>query len=122
MLKEGGVWLKPTKWNQGGYDAVYLVPAKKSITFVQITKADTHAFKTEYFNQLLVTIKTVWMLEITHLEICFLVPSDRAQTFKVRSPSEHGLFANYFVLGRKGIKWGRTKELEYVKICSVDMK
>jgi hypothetical protein len=122
MLSEGGVWLKPSKWNQGGYDAVYLVPAKKSITFVQITKADTHSFKTEHFNQLLVTIEAIWKIDITHLEICFLVPSDRAQTFKVQSPSEPGLFAKYFVLGRKGVKWERTKELEHVKICSVDIK
>ena len=24
LLPEGGIWLKPKKWNQGGYDAVFV--------------------------------------------------------------------------------------------------
>jgi hypothetical protein len=94
-----GAWLKPNTWKQGGYDAVYIMPAKGSITFVQLATAKSHELKTEFFHALLTTIDDVWDTRIKYLEICFLVPANRAETFKVKEPTKHGCFENYYVLG-----------------------
>ena len=48
-LQEG--WLKPKKWNQGGYDTGL-------VRFVQLTRADEHSFKIEYFSTLLSKLET----------------------------------------------------------------
>jgi len=53
-LKEGKdpkehnhVWLIPKKWNQGAYDAIYIyiMEGKLVVTFVQVTKSETHSLK-----------------------------------------------------------------------------
>ena len=62
-------WLKPSKWNQGGYDAVFLEPKTKSITFVQITRSETHSFKPKYFRKLLDNIENNWLLNFKFLNI-----------------------------------------------------
>ena len=114
-------WLKPIKWQQGGYDAVQLNVEKESIIFLQITRSASHSFKTEYFEQLLLQIKHVWGVNIRFLEIYFVVPHLRASDFKIEKPTDSGFFSEYFVPGCDGtIKWDKASELDHVKVCSVD--
>ena len=119
ILQECGTWLRPLKWMQGGYDVVYVNPGAKAVTFVQITRSNTHSFLTEHFQQLLNIIRWVWRINIEYLDIYFLVPVCRSHTFRVQSPSSVGLFEGYRVLGDPKKCWARN-ELKFVKICSVD--
>jgi len=43
------VWCKPINRQQGGYDAVYVDKAKQFVRFVQVTTAQEHSLKLEYF-------------------------------------------------------------------------
>ena len=116
-----GAWMKPLLWNQGGYDAVYINVTSKSVMFVQITQKQKHSFKAHHFQHLLVTIKHMWNLDIKYLDICFLVPSHRAQAFSVEEPTSYGLFEGYLVSGEPtSVWWTRLCELKYVKIVAVD--
>ncbi|KAL3668590.1 hypothetical protein V7S43_006672 [Phytophthora oleae] len=36
-------WLAPVKWNQGGYDAVFINKAAQLVRFVQVTRAESHS-------------------------------------------------------------------------------
>ena len=115
-------WLKPLKWNQGGYDAVFLQPNIKSVTFVQLTRSDTHSFKPKYFKALLENMKKNWRLDFQFLDICFAVPSFCAHGFSVQRPSdpnEVGLFEQYFVHSDRQRKWNRHQELTCTRICSI---
>ena len=113
-------WLKPDHWQQGGYDVVQINVRERSLRFVQITQSDSHSFKTEYFVALLNQVKIIWGIQIDHLEICFLVPSQRAQQFVVEKPSYSGLFQGYHVLGKEAnISWAKSSEIDHVKICSI---
>jgi hypothetical protein len=63
----------------------------------------------------------VWHFDLEYHAICVLVPSKREETFKVRSQSEHGLLADYFVAGGGELKWEQSKGAGCVKICLVTM-
>ena len=113
-------WLKPDHWQQGGYDIVQINVQDRSFRFVQVTRSQSHSFKTEYFEALLNQVKIIWGLQIDHLEICFLVPSQRAQHFVAEKPSYSGVFKGYHVLGKEAsITWAKSSEIDHVKICSI---
>ncbi|KAJ3291398.1 hypothetical protein HDU76_007291 [Blyttiomyces sp. JEL0837] len=69
-------WLKPIKWNQGGYDAVFVDSKCGLVRFVQVTSKESHSLKLEYFHSLLskkiVQANDTWVTQA--LEICFIVP------------------------------------------------
>ena len=114
-------WLKPDHWQQGGYDLVHINELEKSLRFVQVTRGQTHTFKTEYFDAFLNQVKHIWGVSINYLEICFMISAERAQVFTISKPSYSGLFAEYQVLGKSaGTMWEKSSELEHVKICVVD--
>jgi hypothetical protein len=79
-----GSWARPTKWNQGGYDAV-LVTAKGDnltvdIKVVQVTSAVSHALKLRYVESLIA--RTVEAgLEVINVDIVFVIP--RGAAFRV---------------------------------------
>ncbi|KAK5670292.1 hypothetical protein QVD99_002991 [Batrachochytrium dendrobatidis] len=50
LPENNGVWFKPNKWNQGGFDAIFLDKGKGLVRFVQVTDGNTHSFKIEYFH------------------------------------------------------------------------
>jgi hypothetical protein len=70
-------WFAPMKWNQGGYDALYLCDSL--VRFVQITRANSHTFASKYFKQLLKNITT----PITKVELYYVVPVEKIHQFKV---------------------------------------
>ncbi|KUF88009.1 Deoxyribose-phosphate aldolase [Phytophthora nicotianae] len=46
-------WMAPVKWNQGGYDAVFVNKRENLVRFVQVTRAEKHTFDPTYFVALL---------------------------------------------------------------------
>ena len=51
LKKRPGLWLIPTRWNQGGYDAVY-IDNNNTVNFVQITISGRHDLKLQYMQNL----------------------------------------------------------------------
>jgi hypothetical protein len=114
-------WLKPLKWNQGGYDAVYIEiidndiykkeDKKINVKFVQITRGKDHSLKLQYFKELMENLKELF--ETITLDIYFIVPFDNIRIFKiseskVESQGSLGLFG-----------WEKYKEKEKVKIFGI---
>lgn len=80
LPENNGVWFKPSKWNQGGFDAIFLEKGKGFVKFVQVTGGDTHSFKTEHFSSFLQALgRSSQSFEITHLEFFFLLTKKNAQ-------------------------------------------
>ncbi|KAG7390292.1 hypothetical protein PHYPSEUDO_008430 [Phytophthora pseudosyringae] len=85
-------WLAPIKWNQGGYDAIFLeledvanteVSAKQAgftkkllVRFVQVTRSKTHSFKVDYYKDLLSRLTLSSLIWLHKVEVCFVVPVD----------------------------------------------
>ncbi|KAI8895858.1 hypothetical protein BC833DRAFT_599773, partial [Globomyces pollinis-pini] len=107
-----GVWFKPSKWNQGGFDAIFLEKGKGLVKFVQVTGGYTHSFKIEYFHSFLLALsQSPQSFEITCLEIIFVVDQKKRSTFKLAQPSVPGRLKDF------GWKFG--EELDNVKIVFI---
>ena len=102
------IWLKPLRWNEGGYDAVYVNTNENLTRFVQVTRADEHPFKIWYFSNLLTKFSSIF--ETKTLEICFVVPIDKVFNFKISPVTGQGLLAAF------GDKWSWGKEAESARI------
>jgi len=91
MLKETfinktkSIWLKPLRWNQGGYDAVCVNIDKQLLTFVQITRGSSHSLKLPYFRSFLHNITNIqgFNFQVTKLEIYFLIPKSNLGKFSL---------------------------------------
>jgi len=79
VFKDGPKWMKPLKWNQGGYDGVYVDLPNELVRFIQITRGAEHSFKLEYFHKLLKAFSNKFdtskgeTYKITKVEIYFLL-------------------------------------------------
>jgi hypothetical protein len=76
-----GSWARPTKWNQGGYDAVLMTAKGDNLTVdikvVQVTSAASHALKLRYVESLIA--RTVEAgLEVINVDIVFVIPRGAA--------------------------------------------
>jgi hypothetical protein len=110
-LPERGVWYKPQKWNQGGYDAVFIDRSAQLVRFVQITRGASHSFKIEYFYALLQAFKH---FVIEKLEIVFVVEKEKLKDFKI--PTNRVSGAGLL----EAFGWEKLKETEKVEILGVD--
>ena len=107
-----GVWFKPSKWNQGGFDAIFLEKRNGLVRFVQVSDGDTHSFKIEYFYSFLRSLsESTETFPVTCLEIFFVVDRKKRSTFVLAEPSGLGLL--------KPFGWDYGKEKERVKIVYV---
>ena len=102
------IWLQPIRWDEGGYDAVYVDRENNYTRFVQVTRATTHPFKIQYFTALL--SKFSEMFETKFLEICFVVPIDKVSTFKIYPVTGEGGLTQF------GTNWTWGKEAESARI------
>jgi hypothetical protein len=114
LSENKGVWLKPQKWNQGGYDAVYISKCSSLIRFVQVARGNTHSFKIEYFSSLL------WVLSnsdlsfvIKSLEIFFVVEKEKLSSFELSTVTGMGLLSAF-------PGWEKGKEKNLVQVACVD--
>ena len=87
-IPEQPVWLKPLKWNQGGYDAVYVDKHNGLVIIVQVTRSGTHKFKINYFANLLDILSGKMVIQTA--EICFVVPPDVKDKFRISTVSGRG--------------------------------
>ena len=112
LPENNGVWFKPSKWNQGGFDAIFLDKSKGLVKFVQVTGGDTHSFKIEYFNSFLIALsQSPQSFSVTSVEIIFVVDQKKRSTFKLKPPSVTGIL--------KDFGWISGEEMEKVKICFI---
>ncbi|OAJ40780.1 hypothetical protein BDEG_24481 [Batrachochytrium dendrobatidis JEL423] len=112
LPENNGVWFKPNKWNQGGFDAIFLDKGKGLVRFVQVTDGNTHSFKIEYFHSFLMMLcQSPQLFEITCLEIIFVVDQKKRSTFKVAEPSVPGMLTDF--------GWRLGEELDKVKVVFI---
>lgn len=82
--------LLPRKWNQAGYDAVFLLESdfgsagqKNVVRFVQITTGSTHELKLSHFADLVRAFENNHVFRVEIVEIVFVVPISGLKSFKV---------------------------------------
>ncbi|KAE8955184.1 hypothetical protein PR003_g32628, partial [Phytophthora rubi] len=66
-------WLKPKKYNQGGYDAVYIDKEEGLVGFVQVAKSDRHSFLIHHFKALLDSLEETALGKVNKLEIFVVI-------------------------------------------------
>jgi hypothetical protein len=111
LPENNGVWFKPSKWNQGGFDAIFLEKGKGLVKFVQVTGGDSHSFKIEFFYSFLLALgQSPQSFEVTDVEIFFIV-DHKKRSFKLEKPSVLGLLNDF--------GWEYGKELEKVKVVFI---
>ncbi|KAG7388070.1 hypothetical protein PHYPSEUDO_013189 [Phytophthora pseudosyringae] len=95
-LNQAKQWLAPQKWNQGGYDAVFVEllddderhlvgtqAMRVRIRFVQVTRADKHSFKDQFFAMLLRKLtNSLRGYRFEAVGVYFAVPIRKLATFK----------------------------------------
>jgi hypothetical protein len=85
-----GTWLKPIKYNQGGYDAIFV--SRNMVRFIQITKAKKHTLKLRFFASFLQILKPKRKPKV---EIVFIVDKLRLKTFKISVVEDEGALEPY---------------------------
>jgi len=70
-------WLLPSRWNQGGYDVVQLLP--NAVRFIQITRAASHSVKLKYLVEVL-DLLTQRKFPFAAVHIAFVVPLNHGFT------------------------------------------
>jgi hypothetical protein len=112
LPEDRGVWLKPIKWNQGGYDAIFIDKTRGKVRFVQVTRGESHSFKIEYFYKFLFMLqRSSSKLEIETLEIVFLVLKEKIANFKISKVSGQGLLEPF--------GWEKGKEVDNVQVVGI---
>ncbi|GMF16749.1 unnamed protein product [Phytophthora lilii] len=77
------IWMAPTMWNQGGYDAVFVNKRENLVRFVQVTRAKKHTFDPFFFVALLDKLAASGLTQISLVELYFVVPMARLETFSL---------------------------------------
>jgi hypothetical protein len=81
-----GDWFVPCSFMQGGFDMfqIFASDGGYKVRFVQVTIAETHSFKGDYFVDVLLTLRRVVPkdLQSVEVEVVGLVPEYRLQVFK----------------------------------------
>ena len=87
-----GIWLKPKKWNQGGYDALFVDKSRGLLRFVQVTRGSTHSFKIEHFSKFFnALMESPSSFKVKEFEIVFAVDFNKIDDFKISSVTGEGL-------------------------------
>ena len=109
LSKNGGIWCKPDKWNQGGFDVVYMDKKEKLVMFLQVTSAATHSLKLQFFHKFLQSLDSSPQgFHADRVEIYFVVDYKKRDEFKLANPTGEGLLEPF--------GWQRGKEKEQVQI------
>jgi len=120
FIRQTQIWLKPLKWNQGGYDAVYVDTNQNLLRFVQITRGSSHSLKLGYFASCLQKIQKIpgFQFQVESLEIYFLVPNSIIKDFQLEASDITGQGA---LEDRTRQDWGWKKydEQNQVKIRGI---
>ena len=107
------IWLKPNKWNQGGYDAIYIDKANHLVRFVQVTAAHKHSFLIQYFRAWLIAlVNSAESFEVEKVEIYFVVEKNQLGQFKIDRIDGVGLLREW--------GWRMNKEVDMVQIVGIE--
>ena len=96
---------KPTKWNQGGYDAIFVTAGsgkKLALRFGQLTKSTSHSLKLKYFAEVVSFLKNAGYV-IESVEIAFIVPRQLISDFRIL---KQGFWSGSFVTCRPALDIG----------------
>ena len=113
-------WLRPKKWNQGGYDLACLlsVDGKYVLRFVQITAALEHSLKLKFYLELAIDIKQATRIKLENIEIVMMVP-DEASARRFRIPpnkvADADALSGWFC-GDSNERWKYGNEGEQVRV------
>ena len=117
---------KPTKWNQGGYDVIFVTAGsgkKLSLRLGQVTKSTSHSLNLKYFAEVVSFLKNAGYV-IESVEIAFIVPRQLISDFRIL-PSKvfgRGLLSHADLPSTLGkFKWAKGKEEELVTVYGVNL-
>jgi hypothetical protein len=114
LIKDDGAWLRPSKWNNGGYDLVYIDKNNGLVRMVQVRKGDTHSFKIGYFATFLAQLRdSDYGMTVETLDIVFVIDSKEMENFKITETTGEGLLSAF-----KG--WKKYKEKDTVRILAFE--
>jgi len=82
-LPSDKVWLKPIKFNQGGYDGLFVDKNTRLVRFIQLTIQQQHTFKYEFYNQAIKKLSDCLENSELKVEVYFVVPEKRIGEFRV---------------------------------------
>ncbi|KAL3662205.1 hypothetical protein V7S43_013004 [Phytophthora oleae] len=106
------VWIRPKKWNQGGYDAIMVCKRTQYVRMVQVTSAHKHSFRIDHFYKWLDMLsKSSQGFTVKKLEIFFVVEQEKLSAFGFGNVYGEGLLAPFH--------WKKGKETEKVKIVGI---
>ncbi|KAF1315760.1 hypothetical protein FI667_g15791, partial [Globisporangium splendens] len=107
------MWIKPEKWNQGGYDAIMVSRPTQHVRFVQVTSAHKHSFRIEHFHRWLNMLsKSPGSFEVKTMEIIFVVEQDKLRDFQISTVTGQGLLLAF--------GWQKNKETERVQLVDLN--
>jgi hypothetical protein len=89
-----GEWLIPSRWNQPGFDGVFL-GADQVIRFVQITRKKKQGLKLEFFRRLIDTLEDRGVFTAKKIEIFFIVPRNILFKYTIGKIQSPGLLSEY---------------------------
>ena len=96
-------WLRPRKFNQGGFDAVYLDSSTATAIFVRCTIAASHALKLEFCKKFLKEASHIF--QPTRIQFFFIVPISKLPFFDVPRISRGSPFRNIEIKARGVAGW-----------------
>lgn len=115
---------KPLKWNQGGYDIVFVTagPNKElSLRFGQVTKSLTHSLKLQYFSEVVSSLVKAGY-QICEVEIAFIVSKTHMDSFRVIPSRVYGRgLLSHVNSPFKNTKWAKGKEETLVTVYGIDL-
>ena len=113
------IWLRPYRWNQGGYDAVFVDKTLRTVRFVQVTRGKKHSFKIQHFRKLL----DQFGVREGHVEIFFLVPVGNIEEFAISEVTGHGCLAAFSPDSSLTTKWKKkSEEIDFVQIVGMERR
>ena len=122
---------KPSSWNQGGFDVVFVetqaptvdnTQIRLIIRFGQVAKSNTHSLKPKYFSNFIDFVKVAGH-SVEAVEIGFVVPEPKMKSFKVmHSGVESAGFLDHIPVYGTTHAWQKGKEEDEVEVYGLDMK
>ena len=112
------IWLRPYRWNQGGYDAVFVDKTLRTVRFVQVTRGKKHSFKIQHFRKLL----DQFGVREGHVEIFFLVPVGNIEEFAISEVTGHGCLAAFSPDSSFERKWKKSEEINFVQVVGMQQR
>jgi hypothetical protein len=98
------VWIKPSRFNQAGFDAVLISPGDKTVEFFQVTRSLAHKLPLKHFADCLSNLDRTLKFKVT---VSIVVPMAHLDTFTLGKVTDSHLMtvfeSNWSILSNVGI-------------------